>query len=37
MEESEPDPDLQNYGMLPPGHEGSGKPAHLFTDEILVQ
>jgi hexosaminidase len=27
----------QNYGMLPPGHEGAGKPAHLFTDEILVQ
>jgi hexosaminidase len=27
----------QNYGMLPPGHEGAGKPAHLFTDESLVQ
>ncbi|EIL89965.1 glycoside hydrolase family 20 protein [Rhodanobacter spathiphylli] len=27
----------QNYGVLPPGHEGAGKPAHLFTDEILVQ
>lgn len=27
----------QNYGLLPPGHEGAGKPAHLFTDEILVQ
>ena len=27
----------QNYGALPPGHEGAGKPAYLFTDEILVQ
>jgi hexosaminidase len=27
----------QNYGVLPPGHEGAGNPAHLFTDEILVQ
>ena len=27
----------QNYGLLPVGHEGAGKPAFLFTDEILVQ
>lgn len=27
----------QNYGLLPPGHEGAGKPAYLFADEILVQ
>jgi hexosaminidase len=27
----------QNYGALPIGHEGAGKPAYLFTDEILVQ
>jgi hexosaminidase len=27
----------QTYGALPPGHEGAGKPAYLFTDEILVQ
>lgn len=27
----------QNYGMLPLGHEGAGKAAHLFTDEILMQ
>jgi hexosaminidase len=27
----------QNYGLLPPGHEGAGKPAYLFTDEVLVQ
>lgn len=27
----------QSYGLLPPGHEGAGKPAFLFTDEILVQ
>lgn len=27
----------QNYGLLPVCHEGAGKPAYLFTDEILVQ
>jgi hexosaminidase len=27
----------QNYGPLPAGHEGAGKPAYLFTDEIRVQ
>ncbi|MFC5581972.1 hypothetical protein [Rhodanobacter terrae] len=27
----------QNYGLLPVGHEGAGKPAFLFTDEILAQ
>jgi hexosaminidase len=27
----------QNYGALPVGHEGAGKPAFLFTDEILVR
>jgi hexosaminidase len=27
----------QNYGALPVGPEGAGKPAYLFTDEILVQ
>ncbi|HEV2540137.1 MAG TPA: family 20 glycosylhydrolase [Frateuria sp.] len=27
----------QNYGALPAGHEGAGKPAYLFTDEIRVQ
>jgi hexosaminidase len=27
----------QNYGALPVGHEGAGKPAYLFTDEILLQ
>lgn len=27
----------QNYGTLPPGHEGAGKPAYLFIDEILLR